>query len=201
MLLDARPDVPSGPSDAVLVAYASKHGTAKRIAERVGAVLDAATVRAEVVDVEAAPGTGVEAYGRVVLVAAIHGDHHHAAAVAWLQRQRPALAGRELAIVSASLTAATGAAGEEKTARYVDALEAETGVAAHHALRVAGSLRYPAYNAATRLLMRGIAAAKGLATDTGRDHDYTDWTAVDAFARALAGRVVVAAERPAALAV
>ncbi|WP_210493498.1 flavodoxin domain-containing protein [Patulibacter sp. SYSU D01012] len=193
MLSDARPDAhdprPFGGRDAVLVAYASKHGSAREIAERLAAGLRERGVPTGQADLEAAPDTDVAPYSRVVVVAAIHAEHHHPAAVAWLQARHAELAGRYLALVSVSLTAATGAAGDEKTARYVDALAAETGTRPDHALRVAGALRYRAYNPATRMLMRGVAGTKGLSKDTSRDHVYTDWTAVASFAAELADQV------------
>lgn len=193
MLLDARPDAhgpsPFGGGDAVLIAYASKHGTAREIAERLAAGLRSGGVPTGLADLATTPDADVAPYTRVVVVAAIHGEHHHPAAVAWLQHHHAELAGRYLALVSVSLTAATGAAGDEKTERYVAALAAETGARPDHALRVAGALRYRAYNAATRMLMRGVAGAKGLSTDTSRDHEYTDWTAVASFAAELVDQV------------
>jgi menaquinone-dependent protoporphyrinogen oxidase len=46
----------------------------------------------------------------------------------------------------------------------------------------AGALRYTAYGWVTRRLMRRIAAQRDGDTDVSRDHEYTDWTAVDHFA-------------------
>ena len=38
------------------------------------------------------------------------------------------------------------------------------------------------YNPFLRFMMRLIASATGGSTDTSRDHEYTDWAAVDRFA-------------------
>lgn len=46
---------------------------------------------------------------------------------------------------------------------------------------VAGALLYTKYNFFLRLLMKRIAKAAGGDTDTSRDHEYTDWKALDHF--------------------
>src|SRR5690606_41877313 len=79
-----------------------------------------------------------------------------------------------------------------------------TGWQPAEAVAFAGALRYSAYNLLLRWVMRRIArkAAAHLpgATDTSRDHEYTDWAAVDAFADAFAHRLVAAeAQEPAAV--
>ena len=46
-----------------------------------------------------------------------------------------------------------------------------------------GALAYSRYGRFTRWIIRRIARSKNLGTDTSRDYEYTDWRAVDAFAR------------------
>jgi menaquinone-dependent protoporphyrinogen oxidase len=55
----------------------------------------------------------------------------------------------------------------------------------------AGAIAYTKYNPLVRWVMRRIARKAGGSTDTTRDHEYTDWERVDAFAdeiAAFAGR-------------
>lgn len=47
----------------------------------------------------------------------------------------------------------------------------------------AGSVKYREYNFLVRYVMKRIMRSKGLSTDTTRDHEYTDWQAVNKFAR------------------
>jgi menaquinone-dependent protoporphyrinogen oxidase len=54
---------------------------------------------------------------------------------------------------------------------------------------VAGALLYRQYGAIVRLVMRFIAMQAGATTDVSRDHEYTDWQAVDRFAVEFAGDV------------
>jgi menaquinone-dependent protoporphyrinogen oxidase len=46
----------------------------------------------------------------------------------------------------------------------------------------AGAVKYTHYNMVTRFVMKMISKREGGSTDTGHDHEYTDWAAVDRFA-------------------
>ncbi len=50
---------------------------------------------------------------------------------------------------------------------------------------IAGALKYTQYNWFIRWVMKGIARKEGGSTDTSRDHEYTDWRQVAAYARRL----------------
>lgn len=45
----------------------------------------------------------------------------------------------------------------------------------------AGAIKYTQYGFLTRIIMRNIARKEGGATDTSKDHEYTDWDAVGRF--------------------
>lgn len=53
----------------------------------------------------------------------------------------------------------------------------------------AGALSYSAYSPFTRFMMKLIAFANHEPTDTSRDHEFTDWSAVDRFAVQFGERV------------
>jgi menaquinone-dependent protoporphyrinogen oxidase len=57
----------------------------------------------------------------------------------------------------------------------------------HVLVAFAGALQYREYDFSTRLAMRPLMAHGGHPTDISRDVVYTDWAAVDAFARRCAG--------------
>ena len=57
----------------------------------------------------------------------------------------------------------------------------ETGFLPTHVKPVAGALLYTKYNVLIRLVMKHIAKQSGGSTDTSRDHEYTDWAALDRF--------------------
>lgn len=50
---------------------------------------------------------------------------------------------------------------------------------------IAGRLAYTQYGFLKRWIMRAIASREGGATDTTRDHEYTDWTTVERLADAV----------------
>jgi menaquinone-dependent protoporphyrinogen oxidase len=60
----------------------------------------------------------------------------------------------------------------------------------HHA---AGALKYLEYDFFKRALMRQIARKEGASVDTSRDHEFTDWEALDAFVQEFADDVALAA--------
>lgn len=49
--------------------------------------------------------------------------------------------------------------------------------------RFAGAVPFTKYNVLLRFVMKRIQRKAGHSTDTSRDHVYTDWTAVEGFAR------------------
>jgi menaquinone-dependent protoporphyrinogen oxidase len=55
----------------------------------------------------------------------------------------------------------------------------ETGWHPTRVLAVAGALTYSKYNFLLRFIMKRIARRAGASTDTSRDHEFTDWAAVD----------------------
>jgi len=59
----------------------------------------------------------------------------------------------------------------------------------------AGAITFTKYNPLVRWAMKRISRKEGRSTDTSRDHEYTDWDAVQAFGEEVLG--VVEATRPA----
>ncbi len=52
---------------------------------------------------------------------------------------------------------------------------------------IAGAIKYSQYNWLVKWMMKRIARKEGGSTDTSRDHEYTDWAQVKAYAQRLAG--------------
>ena len=73
--------------------------------------------------------------------------------------------------------------GERVTlAGWVETFSEKTGWRPQRIEHVAGGLPFTRYDPITRWIMHGIAEDQGYATDTARDHEYTDWTALGEFA-------------------
>ncbi len=173
----------------VLLLHASTHGHTAKIARRIADVLER-----EGLDVDlrraGAGDPAPDGYDAVIVGASIHAGKHQKEVVAWAKRHHTTLALRPSAFFSVCLTAADD--DEEShaaTRRYHDELVEATGWTPGRAVTFAGALQYREYDFATRLLMRLMMRKGGHPTDTSRDHDFTDWDAVERFAHAFAGEL------------
>ena len=63
--------------------------------------------------------------------------------------------------------------------KMIDAVSKETGWYPSKIHAAAGALSYTKYNFVIRFVMKRIAKAQGASTDTSRDHELTDWEALD----------------------
>lgn len=66
---------------------------------------------------------------------------------------------------------------------------AETGWRPKYVRAVAGAVLYTKYNFLVRFIMKRISKQAGGSTDTSRDHEYTDWRALDRFSEEFISRV------------
>src|SRR5829696_8321467 len=88
------------------------------------------------------------------------------------------------AFFSVCLTAVDDTDEAHATTRdYLDDFEERTGWTPRRRTTFAGALQYREYGFLTRLVMRVLMKRGDHPTDTRRDYDYTDWEAVEAFAR------------------
>ena len=63
--------------------------------------------------------------------------------------------------------------------KMIDSFLTETGWHPSKVRAAAGALMYSKYNFLIRFVMKRIARAQGATTDTSRDHEFTDWEALD----------------------
>lgn len=170
-----------------LVAYASTHGHTTRIAERVAAVLRDEGIAVDVRDLRAGPPPAPAAYDAVVAGGSVHRGHHQPELVRWARRHAGSLSLVRTAFFSVSLAAAEDTReARAATQRYLEDFEDETGWLPDLRVSFAGALQYREYDFPTRLAMRLLMARGGHPTDIGRDFVYTEWHAVDEFARSCA---------------
>ena len=186
---------------AVAVLYATREGQTRRIAEHVAATLRARGFAVDAVDVarDAAANFDASRYAAAVVAASVHIGRHEREMVEFVKARRAALERMPSAFLSVSLSEA-GAEDAHATAErreraaanvkaMVDAFLRETGWNPTHVHPVAGALLYRQYGTIVRLVMRFIARQAGATTDTSRDHEYTNWQALDRFADELAALV------------
>jgi len=175
----------------ILVLYASTHGHTAKIAARIAQAIGPS---AELRDIGTAKDLAPWQYDAIVVGASVHAGHHQKAVLEWLERHAGALNGMPTAFFSVCLTAADDTAeAREASQRYIDAALAKTGWRPREARTFAGALQYREYDVFTRLLIKLMMKHGGHPTDTSRDHDFTDWDAVERFGRECAQLVAVAA--------
>lgn len=172
----------------VLVLHSTFDGQTERIAERMADVLRDGGADVYVRPAEAAADTLPDS-DAVIVGAAIRYGHHSRALERLVRRNRDALRARPNAFYSVCLSAGGPGAKPAEARKYVEDFRRATGWDPMHTASFAGALRYSRYNFAIRFLMRMIVGHAGGETDTSRDYEYTDWAAVERFAREFAGRI------------
>lgn len=176
----------------VPVLYATTEGQTRRIAERVAARLRERGLGAAAIEIGSPEAQGLD-WNRVrgvCLGASIHMQSHQRAALDFARRHARDLMARPSAFFSVSLAAASKNSAEVEAARRLARnFETATGWHPTHVASLAGCLAYTQYGWLKRRLMRYIARKEGGSTDTSRDHEYTDWSAVDRLADSLAREI------------
>src|SRR6478735_10569089 len=173
-----------------LIAYASTHGHTAQIASRVAGVLRAAGHAVDLHGDVATTDPWPCDYDAVIAGASIHAGHHQGELVAWALRHGTSLN----VIPSAFFSVCLAAAEDSREARaitrgYLDDFEDATGWLPRRRRTFAGALQYREYEFVTRLVMRVLMQHGHHPSDTSRNFDYTDWDAVETFARDCAALV------------
>ena len=160
----------------VLVAYASKHGGTRQIAERIGQTLRQAGVRVDVAPVDSVHG--LDDYGAVVLGSAVYYGRWRKPAASFLKDREKDLAGRPIWLFSSGPTGKGDAAQlvggwrlPEALMPVAERLQTRDTAVFH------GALDKAKLGLLERIIAERVNAAFG---------DFHDWKAVDAWADGIA---------------
>jgi menaquinone-dependent protoporphyrinogen oxidase len=176
--------------EPILVLYATHEGQTKRIAEHMAASVRAHGLLADVVNAAHIPdGFSLDVHSAAIVAASVHGGRHEKEIVRFVKDHVKELERLPTAFVSVSLSEAGAedamAAHENRArsaadaTRMIDEFLAETGWRPTLIKAVAGALLYTKYNFLLRCVMKRISRQAGGTTDTSKDHEYTDWVALD----------------------
>jgi menaquinone-dependent protoporphyrinogen oxidase len=166
----------------VLLAYHSSEGQATRVADCIASVLRDAGATVEVVAAEQAPDPA--GFDGVVLGDSIHAGRHSRQLTRYVSAHVEQLNRMPVALFQVSLTSAGHDAQHELLAHdLLRKLLDATGLDPDLVGLFAGALAYTRYGWFKRHLMRSIARREGGDTDITHDYEYTDWDAVEEFAR------------------
>lgn len=177
------------------ILFATREGQTRRIADRIAGDLRGGGAAVDVIDLADAPRVLLSDYALVCVAASVHVGRHERPAVEFAKRHRMELERQSAVLISVSLSEAGAenlARSEDErhasaadVTRMIDDFVKETGWRPARVFPVAGALAYTRYNFLLRFVMTQIARKSGGPTDTTRDHELTDWAAVDRFAETL----------------
>jgi len=166
------------------VFYATTDGHTRRIAETIAATLREVGFQSEACELSRKmPRPNWINIRSAVIGASVHVGKHQRAAAEFIAREAEHLNVRPAAFFSVSLTAAsTNPAKRDLIHGLAANFVRGAGWQPGRITCFAGKLAYTKYGFIKRFLMRRISAVEGGPTDTTRDHDLTDWSAVREFA-------------------
>ena len=181
------------------IVYATTEGHTRRVAEHLAGSLKARGLASVLHDARDAR-VGPSAFAAIVLAASAHRGRHQAEMVRYVRHNRSQIEAIPNAFISVSLSEA-GAEDptleDEQRQKHTAAVRSmigrfvgDAGWRPRRVFPVAGALTYTRYGFLTRWIMERIARRAKGATDVSRDHDYTDWVALDRFAGTFASDVL-----------
>jgi menaquinone-dependent protoporphyrinogen oxidase len=170
----------------LLIVYGTTDGHTAQIAERMASVIRGEGCQAELHDAkELRKQTVSGKFNGILVGGSIHAGEHQSSLQEFVKRNRALLERVPSAFFSVSLTAEDPddeAANE--TQMMVNKFISETGWQPRRVETIAGALVYTQYNIFIRHVMKLIVKRQGRTElDTSRDYDFTDWDAVERFAR------------------
>ena len=187
----------------VLIVYATSDGQTRRVARRIAAVLEQQDLSVALIDASAPHRDlailSFDRFDAAILLGSVRMGHHQKALADFARAHRVELEAVPNAFVSVSLSAGKDkpSAKREVEKTFRDFIH-RTGWRPDAEIPVAGAMLYTQYNFAIKLVMKFISFMTGGETDTSRDYEYTDWAAVEGFARRFAGALSQEAEATAA---
>lgn len=168
----------------ILIGYASTYGQTRRIADALAGELRRAGHEVELADAMIARPPPVEDYDAVVLGSRVQFGVHARPILDYIADHRAALDAVPSYVFSVNMAAASNPAPDPEG--YLGKLFTVTHWRPRAAVAFAGALPYRSYGWLLRFVMKRISRRAGHATDTSRDHEYTDWLAVKRFAADIA---------------
>ncbi len=157
---------------AVLVAYASKHGSTRGIAERIAGKLRQLGKEAEVRPVDAVEDPG--SYESFVISSAVYYGSWLKEATEWVRRNRAVLAERPVWLFSSGPLGTEVSDAEQQPKEMAEFREA---IGPRDQQIFFGALDHSRLSFAERMMAKAVRAPEG---------DFRDWEAIEAWAESLA---------------
>jgi menaquinone-dependent protoporphyrinogen oxidase len=178
------------------VLYATTEGQTMKIASHIAARFKDQGHDVELHHVDALEDFPPAKLDGVLLGGSIHEGHYQRYFERWIKAHRSQLAACPSGLFTVCLGIVSANEKEREEARaFPRQLSERTSWTPGHTAVFAGALKYTQYSWLKRALMKQIAKQEGAATDTSTDHEYTQWSEVNAFADAFVASLQKPASR------
>lgn len=167
----------------ILFVYGTTEGQTRKIAQRIGGYIRAKGHVLEVVDsADIRESLDLGKFDCYFLAGSLHQGRHQRSLVHFIKDHAEALAARPSSFLSVSLSAVHKDADHQADVqRCIDQFLEETDWKPTETHPVEGALRYVEYDWFKRMIMKSIAKKEGGDTDTSKDCEYTDWSALEQY--------------------
>ncbi|MGE3528345.1 MAG: flavodoxin domain-containing protein [Methyloceanibacter sp.] len=165
-----------------LIVYGTTEGQTRKIAEWAAAHLRERGHEAELRDSAAAgSGLNLERFDAFIIAASVHHEFHQASVRDFVMAHRGALAAKQAAFISVSLSAALEG-GQAEARKYVASFLDATGWKPKSTLLLGGALRFTDYDYFQEQIVRFNVMKGDAPPGVGHeDREFTDWNALGAF--------------------
>ena len=165
----------------ILIVYGTSEGQTRKIARFMEKILTDAGHLVTVADSSDNPPSPA-GFDAVLIGGSIHIGKYQSAVTHYIRTHLQDLKKLHCAFFSVCMAVASKMQEEHQEAEKIthDYL-VKTGWKPTMVTQIAGALKYTEYDYFKRLIMKMISKKEGGSTDTSRDHEYTDWNAVEKF--------------------
>ena len=169
----------------ILIIYGTDEGHTLKVAERIAEVIKSAGHTAELLQGNRAPSDfSPSGFDAVIVGTSIHLGVHQISVKRLVRKNRSAFANVPTAFFCVCLTVTSQKPqDQQQVQKYVKDFTGYTGMDPIITAVFAGALKYPYYNFIKRFVIKLVARKLGLDTDTSNVYEYTDWNAVETFAK------------------
>lgn len=169
----------------ILIVYATTEGHTRKVAERLALYAEARGHIVSSFNIDGFPGDlPLTIFDAVLVGASIHHGHHPRSVAHFVRRHADEMKTMHTGFFSICLSAGSERPEDRAEALdYVTDFFRRTGWETRDWASFAGALKYREYGFLKRFVLKTIAKQKGQDTDTSRNYEYTDWDAVNHFAK------------------
>jgi menaquinone-dependent protoporphyrinogen oxidase len=173
----------------ILVVYSTSHGQTAAIARALADRLRHHGRDVVLADVSVEPAPAPAGFDAIVIGSRIHIGKHAAGIHHYVAKHRTTLSAVPTSFFTVSMSAA-GKPPDSDPNGYLEQFFRTESWRPNRSAAFGGALPYRRYGWVLRQVMRAISKRGGHSTDTSKNHEYTDWSAVRDFADAIDGDLV-----------